>query len=133
MAALPWRSAISRKLVGDVGAERQSGPPPRMMGERYRVSLAGGVRPRWRRDGGELFFLSPGQEINSSSVSRGTPPQFAPPVRLLALPSSINGMNPIGVFFDCDEKGTRFLVLNRTHAAAHHMEVILNWQALLKP
>ena len=36
---------------------------------RHRVSVAGGIQPRWRRDGRELFFLSGGDTLMSVSVT----------------------------------------------------------------
>jgi hypothetical protein len=44
-------------------------------GERLRVSAAGGSQPVWRRDGRELFFISPRRELMAVQVeSRGTGP-----------------------------------------------------------
>ncbi len=109
------------------------GPPPRTTGDRVRVSLNGGTVPRWRRDGGELFFLSPDLGVMACAVERGASPKFANPVRVVSLPASINTMNPAGVKFDGDATGTRFLVLNRTRPTTDRLQVILNWQAMLKP
>ncbi len=39
---------------------------------RHRVSAAGGIQPRWRRDGRELFFLSGGDTLMSVSVAAET-------------------------------------------------------------
>lgn len=109
-----------------------SGVPPHVIGEKMRVSVSGGSAPRWRRDGRELFFLSPDQEMMSASVMPGSPPRFGTPVRLYTLPASINSMDPSGVFFDVDADGSRFLVINRRRPQADHLQMILNWQALLK-
>jgi hypothetical protein len=47
---------------------------------RWQVSTAGGSRPNWRKDGKELFFFSPEQQImavdvnqNGASLQLGTP------------------------------------------------------------
>lgn len=111
----------------------RSGPPPAVTGERYRVSLNGGTRPRWRRDGRELFFITPEQDLMSSSVDFKSPSPFGPPVWLFTLPTSINSMDPNGVLFDTDRSGTRFFAISRNRPATDHLQVILNWQALLKP
>jgi eukaryotic-like serine/threonine-protein kinase len=37
------------------------------------VSLAGGVQPRWRGDGKELFFIDPQGKMMSATVERGSP------------------------------------------------------------
>ncbi len=41
-------------------------------GERLRVSAAGGSQPVWRRDGRELFFISPRRELMAVPVGSGT-------------------------------------------------------------
>jgi Tol biopolymer transport system component len=47
--------------------------PPEQAGQerRWKVSTGGGVHPRWRRDGRELFFLSHGRSLMSVAVSGG--------------------------------------------------------------
>jgi hypothetical protein len=49
---------------------------------KYRVSVNGGVQPRWRRDSRELFFLGPRNE--SMTVAVGAAASFvgSSPVRL---------------------------------------------------
>jgi hypothetical protein len=37
--------------------------PPSPDGGRWRVSNGGGVMPRWRRDGKELFYISPDSQM----------------------------------------------------------------------
>ena len=38
-------------------------------GEKRRVSTAGGVWPRWRRDGREIFYLSPDNTLTAATVN----------------------------------------------------------------
>ncbi len=110
-----------------------AGIPPHLTGEKYRVSLNGGTAPRWRGDGRELFFLSPGQDLMSTPVDFRSRSPFGPPVRLFTLPASINSMIAAGVVFDVDRSGTRFLAIARERPSTDHLQAILNWQALLKP
>ena len=48
--------------------------PPSPGGGRWRVSQGGGVMPRWRRDGRELFYISPDSRMMAVDV--GTSPVF---------------------------------------------------------
>jgi Tol biopolymer transport system component len=57
----------------------QGGDSPKLAGERRRVSHSGGNGPRWRRDGKELFFLSPDRQIMVVAVKQGTGIEFGPP------------------------------------------------------
>jgi predicted Ser/Thr protein kinase len=50
----------------------EGGDAPKLAGERRRISHNGGNGPRWRRDGKELFFLSPDRQIMAAAVEHGT-------------------------------------------------------------
>ena len=39
-------------------------------GPKAQVSVGGGTLPRWRRDGGELFYLAPDRRLMAVSVSQ---------------------------------------------------------------
>ncbi len=108
--------------------------PPRLTGERRRVSRNGGTFPRWRRDGRELFFISPDRQItavpvkpaihNESDIEVGTPrPLFRLP--------PFNSMVPEAQPYDVSLDGQQFLV--PIHKAANApLQVVVNWQALLR-
>jgi eukaryotic-like serine/threonine-protein kinase len=49
---------------------------------KYRVSVNGGVQPRWRRDSRELFFLGPRNELMAAAVGAGPSFVASQPVRL---------------------------------------------------
>ncbi len=51
---------------------------------RVQVSLAGGVQPRWRGDGGELYFLALDGSLQVASMARGPVPRPGPPKALFA-------------------------------------------------
>ena len=52
-------------------------------GGKWPISTDGGISPRWRRDGKELFFLGPDGSMMAATVSTsGTFPEAAPPVKL---------------------------------------------------
>ena len=74
------------------------------------VSTNGGGHPQWRRDGNELFFLNPADEMMSVSVARsGSTITTGKPQRLFRIPlNDITraGYSPYGVTPD----GQRFLL-----------------------
>jgi eukaryotic-like serine/threonine-protein kinase len=49
---------------------------------RVRLSTGGGSQPRWRRDGRELFFVSPDNRLMSVSVTSGSTFSHAAPQAL---------------------------------------------------
>ena len=49
---------------------------------KHQVSNGGGVAPLWSRDGGELFFVSPGSDMMSARVTAGVPIAIAAPTSL---------------------------------------------------
>jgi hypothetical protein len=99
-------------------------------GGKHLVSVAGGVAPRWRRDGKELFYAGldnrlmaaeigiKGAEVNISAVR----PLFGPlPVVANAYP------------YDVSPDGQRFLVITpNEQAAPETLTLVQNWTAGLK-
>ena len=53
---------------------------------RYRASTSGGSRPRWRRDGKELFFVA-GDMLQSVAIAGGEALEAGPPTPLFRLPA----------------------------------------------
>ena len=49
---------------------------------KQRVSTSGGVQPRWRRDGRELFFINTAGKLMAVEVRAGDGPAGSPPVAL---------------------------------------------------
>ena len=104
---------------------------PKLTGERRRVSLNGGNSPRWRRDGKELFFVSPDHQIMSVAVQQAASIEFGAPATLFRLPSSFRSLAPVTPGYDVSLDGQKFLVLTRGTASAP-LQVAVNWQATLK-
>jgi Tol biopolymer transport system component len=52
--------------------------PPTGPGGKWKVSIAGGQLPRWRRDGKELFYIAPDRKLMAAGVNAaaGPPPSF---------------------------------------------------------
>jgi Tol biopolymer transport system component len=94
---------------------------------RFRVSTNGGTRPRWRRDGSEIFFRSPDNKLMAASVSVAAGHSLTVgEVKVLFDNEIIRAGSPS---YAVSPDGQRFLV---NTAAAAPMTVVLNWQAALK-
>ncbi|HEY2016601.1 MAG TPA: hypothetical protein VGH38_24025, partial [Bryobacteraceae bacterium] len=103
---------------------------PKLVGPRKRVSNDGGVDPRWRRDGKELFFVSLHNQMMAAPVNPGPGPEIAAPVLLFTMPTSYRTMSPSGQNYDVSPDGRKFLkpkgIANSDLAVA-----VINWQAAL--
>ena len=109
----------------------QEGDPPKLVGERRRLSRNGGNGPRWRRDGKELFFLSPDRQVTAVAVKQVAEIEFGPPAALFRLPTSYRSLAPVTVGYEVSPDGQRFLVPIRKAVGAP-LQVVINWQAGLK-
>ena len=109
----------------------QGGDSPKLVGPRRRVSRDGGNGARWRRDGKELFFLSPDRQIMAVAVKQGTGIEFGAPAALFRLPTSYRSLAPVTVGYEVSSDGQRFLVPIRKAVGAP-LQVVVNWQAGLK-
>jgi Tol biopolymer transport system component len=99
---------------------------------RWRVSQTGGTQPRWRRDGRELFFVSPTRRIMASAIAAGAALDAAAPVELPieTAPDLLGGR----LVYDVADDGRRFLVIRRiSQALPEAITVVLDWPALVKP
>ena len=107
----------------------QPSPAPAGGGSRTPVSSSGGTEPRWRRDGRELFYLSPDGKLMAVSVTEG--PTFTAdiPHALFQVPVTSNDLR---VFhWDAAPDGQRFLFDTRK-TSSELLTVVLNWQQELK-
>jgi Tol biopolymer transport system component len=87
-----------------------------------RLSKDGGTRPRWRRDGKELFFLAPGGRLMavplSGNLDAGTP-------HLLFQAADAAVFEPAG-------DGSRFIVQLEEHSSEPPVHLLINWPARLR-
>jgi Tol biopolymer transport system component len=100
-------------------------------GSRWQVSTAGGIYPLWRRDGSELFYLSP-NDISVLSVPidlRSATPIAGPPKQVLK--SRIFGTTA-GLTYAVTADGKRFLAANELEQDAATLTVVVNWTSGLK-
>jgi len=93
------------------------------------ISADGGIQPRWRGDGRELFFMDLQGKMMSVTVQRGSPPKVGVPRKLfdtgLAPDPTVNQ-------YAVTKDGLKFLVLEPRKGFLETYSVVLNWPATLK-
>ena len=100
---------------------------PKLSG-RWQVSVNGGTRPVWSRDGRELYFLGLEDTLMAVAVKSGEQFQAGAPQPLFNVRLSGNA----NASYDVSADG-RFLFATTTEQAARvPMTVVVNWQSMLK-
>ena len=95
-------------------------------GEKRRISPAGGRFPCWRRDGRELYYVTPTGSLMAVSVNPGPKWEAGVPRPLFRVEPEIQN-------YDVTPDGTRFLVcLPLEKSRESPLRVIVNWPATLK-
>jgi Tol biopolymer transport system component/DNA-binding winged helix-turn-helix (wHTH) protein len=97
--------------------------------EKYQISNDGGQQPRWRRDGKELFFLSPQRKLMAVSITKGSPPQFSAP-KVLFQTHAHEPLTAEEFFtYDVSADGEKFLINeNAPESNPVPADIILNWE-----
>jgi Tol biopolymer transport system component len=99
-------------------------------GERWQVSIAGGVQPTWRGDGRELFFLDPDGNLMSVEVSATRTIASGPPRVLFR--TGVARPNAVIPDYGVTADGQRFLIkLPAAGNVPPELKLILDWTALL--
>jgi Tol biopolymer transport system component len=109
-------------------------------GGKWTVSTGGGITPRWRRDGKELFFLTPTDHtVMVTNVSYTPALTTTVPVRAFSASIQTNtatGSNgPVSFDWDVTADGQRLLIampVTKEPPPQPPITVVLNWTALLK-
>jgi Tol biopolymer transport system component len=101
---------------------------------KYLISNAGGSQPRWRRDGKELFYISPAGSVMAVDITLA--PQFEHSQPRELFKSNIVGGN--GTFhYAITPDGKKLLIATATYSTSQNspsppITVVLNWLAGLK-
>ena len=103
-------------------------PFPPAANEKWLVSTGGGVMPRWRRDGRELFYISPDWKMMAVDVD--TQPTFrsGTPRALFDTQMVDTGIRNGPMSWDIAPDGKRFLIISDTSQQTASMNLILNWR-----
>ena len=98
-------------------------------GGKWQVSAAGGIQPRWRGDGKEIFYIAPDNKLMAATVD-GRGSAFEPGS---VKPLLDTRANIIGDRYDVSADGQRFLVnMPAQGVGAEPITLVVNWTAGLK-
>jgi eukaryotic-like serine/threonine-protein kinase len=127
-----WIAYTSYESGGDE-VYVESFPTP---GGKKQVSVGGGVQPRWRRDGKELFYLATDGRLMATPVTSGKTLAFGEAKPLFKTAVIPHGSQSIGLatYYDVTPDGQRFLCVipSASDQSFAPITVVLNWQAALK-
>jgi Tol biopolymer transport system component len=102
-----------------------------LAGGKWQVSGEGGIAPRWRSDGKELYFLTPEyRKIMAAGVrANGKDLEFDRPLELISAALPSNNAHP----YDVAPGGQRFLVEEvTTNQGSAPLTIVLNWDTTLE-
>ena len=94
-------------------------------GEKWQISKAGGVQPRWSADGSELFYLDPGGQLMTVRMPDSDPHRAGEPQTLF-----LTGLTPSNALDQFTAVGNRFLLrlpASTNGATSSPVEVLTNW------
>jgi Tol biopolymer transport system component len=125
-----WIAYTSYEMGGDE-VYLQSFPTP---GSKRQVSVGGGVQPRWRQDGKELFYLASDQRMMAVPVRMGATLEIGAPTPLFRTRLFPHGSQSIGLhtLYDVSPDGQRFVCYAPPAEEEPPITVVLNWMAALK-
>ena len=117
-----------RPFVAPAGATRNDRAAVSRTGGQWQVSTAGGIFPRWRPDGKELYYLGPdGQMMAAPVTATGATLEPGAPVALFATRIVGGGVdNAQGRQYDVARDG-RFLINTVLDDAALPITLLQNW------
>ena len=95
---------------------------------KWQISGAGGDKPRWRKDGKELYYIAPDRKMMAVPVTLGPP--FQPGVAVPLFDTRVAGFHS----YDVSPDG-RFLLYSPTETeapASSPVTIVVNWQAGVK-
>jgi eukaryotic-like serine/threonine-protein kinase len=97
---------------------------------KWQVSTAGGYQPRWRGDGKELFYISPGGQLMSVDITPGIATTPGQPTLLFQTAIFGGGASVNNWYWDVTADGQRFLINTVIGGAEPSaLNVVLNWQS----
>jgi eukaryotic-like serine/threonine-protein kinase len=102
--------------------------PPAPNAGRWVVSRGGGVQPRWRRDGKELFYISPDWKMMAVDVT--TRPVFHSdePHPLFDSHMVDTGIRTGPISWDIAPDGKRFLIISDNAQGPSSLNLLQNWR-----
>ena len=96
---------------------------------KLQISTDGGMQPRWRRDGRELFYLAPNRKLMAVTIKAAAPFQAETPRPLFE--TRLDG-TALRHTYAVSADGNRFLLNVAPESGAPPLTIVVNWPALLK-
>ena len=95
---------------------------------KWQVSRGGGLEPRWRQDGKELFYVSPDGKMMAVAVKTGASIEASSPVAMF----QTHRRQPVATLdvfsYDVSSDGQRFLIATKIEEpGSAPLSVVLNW------
>jgi hypothetical protein len=109
------------------------------MTDKRQVSSEGGMQPRWRRDGREIFYLSLDGVMMAAEIDPGSARDQSGPGPALGLeaPRALFqthlSPSPNVPQYDVTADGNRFLLLEPARSGGEPVTFLLNWYSGLQP
>ena len=99
---------------------------------RWEISTSGGVQPMWRRDGKELFYLTPDEKLMAVEVNT-TSATFQAGIPKLLFQAPLVPISYWRNIYAPSRDGQRFLMITpASEVKPEPITVVVNWQELLK-
>ena len=119
-----------RPFVGPVA----EGATADRAGGQWQVSTAGGIYPRWRPDGKELYYIGPGGQMMAAPITAtGTTLEPGTPVALFDTRIYGGGAdNQQGRQYDVTRDGRFLINVTTDEATASPITLISNWTGVRK-
>ena len=109
----------------------QTFPDP--AGGRWQITAEGGVEPKWRRDGRELYYLALDGKLMAVPVTGGTTFTAGRPVTLFQTPLVVNRAGPTrDRRYDVAPDGRFVIVAPVATPAQTPFSILVNWTSALK-
>ena len=102
--------------------------PHSSSGVKFMVSRGGGVQPRWRRNGKELFYISPNSKMMAVQVKTQPVFQSGTPQPLFQTDIVDTGIRTGPIIWDIAPDGNRFLIITDASDDASSLTVAMNWR-----
>jgi Tol biopolymer transport system component len=102
-------------------------------GPKWQISKDGGVQPRWRGDGKELFYRSADQSVMAVDVRTGAAVEAGTPKALFQAPRNNFDEVVFAINYAVTRDGQKFVLLTApVGQSPEPLTAVLNWTSLLK-
>jgi Tol biopolymer transport system component len=100
---------------------------------KFRISTEGGVQPRWRGDGKEIFYLAPDGRLMAAAVKGESTLEVAAPSPLFKTETALMDDSVEAIQYAVASDGRRFLFSTPVQSATSQpITVVLDWSADLR-